>query len=77
MSVSASGTKDQLIARLHEAAQAAAEEDDDDDDDDDEGEEEEEEEEEEAPPPAPPKGKATASTGPVKTISKKSKAKRA
>ena len=71
MNVSASGTKDQLIARLHEAAQAAAEEDDDDE------EEEEEGEEEEAPPPAPPKGNATASTGPVKTISKKSKAKRA
>ena len=75
MNVSASGTKDQLIARLHEAAQAAAEEDD--DDDDEEEEEEEEAEEEEAPTPAPPQGKVKASTGPVKTISKKSKAKRA
>ena len=51
------------------------EEGDEDESEEDEG--EEEEGEEEAPPPAPPQGKVKASTGPVKTISKKSKAKRA
>ncbi|KAJ1491253.1 hypothetical protein T484DRAFT_1775227 [Baffinella frigidus] len=59
MGVSASGSKTELIARLHEAARAAQDEDDDDDDEDDEdsSSEEEEEEEEEAPPPPAKKAK--------------------
>ena len=79
LQVSSSGTKDQLIARLHEAAQAA-EDDDDDDDDDDNDDDDDDDEAEVAQPPAPAasaekaKGKAKVSPGPVKTIAKGRKA---